>query len=144
MRTITGNLWDYFGNAEKYAVCITTNGFVKKDGTAVMGRGCAREACYRIPNLPTTLAAHIKKNGNVACYLKAGLISFPVKHAWYEDADPVLISKSAEWLQREAELTPHITYILPRPGCGNGKLKWENVKPLLVSLPDNVLVIAYE
>ena len=26
------------------AFCITTNGFIKKDGTCVMGRGCAKQA----------------------------------------------------------------------------------------------------
>jgi len=32
---------------------------------------------------------------------------------------------------------------LPRPGCGNGHRTWEEVKPLLDGLPDNVWVITW-
>lgn len=32
--------------------------------------------------------------------------------------------------------------VLPRPGCGNGRLTWEQVKPVIKFLPDNVWVIS--
>lgn len=65
------------------AICITTNGFVKKDGTCVMGRGIARQAAKRWPDLPKILGNHIKQKGNVVGVLleESGtkIVSFPVK-----------------------------------------------------------------
>ena len=46
-------------------ICITTNGFVKKDGCAVMGRGCAQEAKNRYPNINKLLGIHINTKGNI-------------------------------------------------------------------------------
>lgn len=87
MREIAGNLWKYYFPGS--VVCITTNGFVKKNGLAVMGRGCALEAARRIPALPSLLGKHIELHGNVPTWLVPDrLVSFPVKHNWYEEADP--------------------------------------------------------
>lgn len=151
MKEIVGNLWDSKFSTPDYVRIITTNGFVKKDGSAVMGRGCAREAVYRwpalsavpIPSLPMRLGAHIKARGNICAWMTTGLITFPVKHAWYEPADLELIGNSAVWLKREADNLRQKWFVLPRPGCGNGQLNWEDVKPLIKFLPDNVLVIDF-
>ncbi len=144
VREITGNLWSYYGKPG-YAVCITTNGFLKKNGEAVMGRGCAYEATQRIPGIALKLGEWISTQGNVPGRLQASppLIVFPVKHAWYEKADLHLIIESVAWLEKAASLTSGYKFILPRPGCGNGQLAWADVKPLLVCLPDNVLVIDF-
>src|SRR5262245_54818868 len=82
---------------------ITTNGFVKKDGKAVMGRGCAQEAERKFPNLPDALGSLIMVHGNVVNNLgwysldnrRFVLFSFPVKHNWWEKADLGLIERSA-------------------------------------------------
>jgi hypothetical protein len=60
-REITGDLWQLadFGHAD--AVCITTNGYVRRDGHAVMGRGCALQAAKRWPLLPKVL-------GDILCH----------------------------------------------------------------------------
>jgi hypothetical protein len=54
-----GDLWEFDG-----IIAITTNGFVKRDRTCVMGRGCAREAAVRFPELPHKLASRISAEGN--------------------------------------------------------------------------------
>ncbi len=144
MKEIKGNLWDYYGKPD-HVVLITTNGFIKKNGEAVMGRGCALEATYRFPGLAKELGEWIITNGNVPCWLRMDLATFPVKHNWFEFADLKLIAESCMWLKGVAQSTPHAnTYVLPRPGCGNGHLSWDKVKPLLADLPDNVLVIDFE
>ena len=144
MREIKGNLWNYFGKPYT-VVLITTNGFVKKNGEAVMGRGCAREACKRFPRLAEQLGDWIQKQGNIPCWLRENLATFPVKHNWWMKADPELIAESAKWLCDLAMNTlPDHTFILPRPGCGNGQLSWLDVKPLIDWLPDNVVVIDFE
>lgn len=141
MREIIGQLWDFYGKLNT-VVCITTNGTVRQDGAAVMGRGCALEASERFPEFRMALGHHIKRNGNVPMRLEGEmLITFPVKHNWFEAADLALIQKSAQWL---AGCDPAYTYVLPRPGCGNGRLQWRDVHPLIEFLPDNVWVISKE
>lgn len=148
MKEVYGNLWNYW-RKPNHVVCLTTNGFVKKDGNAVMGRGCAAEAVKRLPFLPGTLAKHIQQNGNKAGYLflpdstYGGIAAFPVKHNWFEKADLLLIAASTLWLHTQATLKPDWIFLLPRPGCGNGQLDYCDVRPLLVDLPNNVWVIDY-
>jgi hypothetical protein len=144
MKEVTGNLWTYPADVR----VITTNGTVKKNGECVMGRGCALEAVKgtqhngKWPGLPSILGAWLESEGNIPTYLGAcvtpatGMLwSFPVKHNWYEKADLALIRKSAEYLA--AFLTPtESRIVLPRPGCGNGGLRWEDVKPVLEPILD--------
>lgn len=145
MKEMKGNLWDYYNN-DRYLICITTNGFVKRNGDAVCGRGCAYEATQRIENFARILGERIQKLGNVAGVMQTepdewGVFVFPVKHRWWEEADKSLIVESARTLANHALQNPQTLYILPRPGCGNGRLQWTDVKPLIEFLPDNVFVI---
>lgn len=69
------------------AICITTNGFVKNNGCAVMGRGCAKEAADADPSLPRRLGTHLRANGPQVIILghwmgqrhSIPLVTFPVK-----------------------------------------------------------------
>src|SRR5271163_955499 len=140
------DIWVYH-NQPGNIVCITTNGFVKTNGQAVMGRGCALEAKQRFPDLPLRFGIYLKRQGNTAGYVFPSghayddkLLVFPVKHNWWETADLGLIAKSRTFLCGEAIHNPDIIYHLPRPGCGNGKLDWETVEPYLEILPNNVVV----
>lgn len=140
MIEIKGNLWEHVN--QESVICITTNGTVKNTGECVMGRGCALEAKIRYPNIARRIGDHIRAHGNTPFWVTSDLITFPVKHNWWEKADPQLILASANWLTEAANNLRQKWFILPRPGCGNGKLKWEDVKPLLLNLPDNVKVIS--
>ena len=127
---------------------ITTNGTVRGDGRAVMGRGCAREAAQRFPKLPRLLGERLRALGNrlhffsdVELGARYGLFTFPVKHHWADRADLALIAASVEALRRQ--LLASSTYVMPRPGCGNGGLRWAEVQPLVAVLPDNVLVVHF-
>lgn len=144
MKEIYGSIWVHFLTANHF-VCITTNGTVKKNGDAVMGRGNAKQATIVVPLIDRYLGGYLKANGNVPGYLTVltmpRIVIFPVKHNWWEDADRKLILKSCAWLVAEAERNPSNVYHLPRPGCGNGKLDWEkDVKRLVSDLPDNVFL----
>lgn len=144
MKEIQGELWDYYGKPD-HVVCITTNGTVKANGEAVMGRGCAAEAKERFKGIARELGGLIQSYGNNVMELRkreGPLLSFPVKHNWWEEADLKLIERSAGKLWVHADDSPEVNFILPRPGCGNGGLKWEDVKPVIEFLPDNVLVIS--
>lgn len=144
MKEIKGNLWDFRGK-DGYVLCITTNGTIKRDGTAVMGRGCALQAKNNYPGIAATLGRRLKYDGLKVVWLTTRLIAFPVKYEWHQKANLDLIKKSATELAREAANLRQNWFLLPRPGCGNGQRDWETeVKPIIENiLPDNVLVISF-
>lgn len=122
-------------------ICITTNGYIKKNGDAVMGRGCAYEATQRYPEIASLLGFGLKHNGNIVQHIYTDWIykrdrvyqdiyAFPVKHNWRDLADLKLIERSCQQLLELYEYrgTPRIA--IPRPGCGNGGLSWNVVKPV--------------
>ena len=137
MKIVKGDLWTYPADVR----IVTTNGTLRQDGTAVMGRGCACEAAQRFIMLPRELGDVIKKYGNhVALFSQYNLITFPTKHHWSEDSDVKLIELSMRELRKY--IRPRVRYVMPRVGCGHGRLQWEDVEPILSKLPDNVLVIS--
>ena len=141
MREITGELWDYY-KTEGNTICLTVNGTIKANGEAVMGRGCALEAKRHCPKIAAVWGKRLKDYGLKLMWLhEFDLFMFPVKYNWWEQADLELIGRSAADLARAAECEAG-NIILPRPGCGNGRLTWDVVKPVLVDLPDNVWVIS--
>ena len=145
MKEVKGDLWDF--HKQGHWICITTNGTVRKDGCLVMGRGCALEAALKWPSLSKNLGDLVKINGNIPFILSGiRLITFPVKHEWHERGGYWLISQSAERVKRMLEENPGITELyIPRPGCGNGKLEWNTVKPELEKIftDDRFIIISF-
>jgi len=165
MLEVQADLWDEVADAK----CITTNGFVKANGELVMGAGVAGQAQARYPLFPKVAGQAVKENGNIVMPFRRDeitgklyqwndsmikgkepdnnewFITFPVKHVWYDDADLELIERSAHQLM---ELVDHGAFqpiwkkvLLPRPGCGNGRLKWEDVKPVIEPILDDRIVV---
>ena|SRR6266478_100586 len=135
MKELTGDLWSF---QETGAWCaITTNGYVKGDGRCVMGRGVAKEAADRFPEIPRELGSAILTGGNHVHFLSHNLISFPVKHQWFERADMALIKRSAIELVRHATVLRLDAVYLVRPGCGNGHLDWASVKACIEKILDD-------
>lgn len=131
-----GNMWD--ANVDAYV--ITTNGFVKKNGELVMGRGCALEAKQKFPGIAKLLGYIVNKSGNVPVRLiKENIISFPVKHNWWEAADLKLIEESCMHILHLVDENEKVA--MPRPGCGNGKLDWSDVKPILEKYLDDRFIV---
>jgi hypothetical protein len=140
MKEVTGSLWVFPADIR----VITTNGFTKKNGEAVMGRGCALEAAKRYPDFPKLLGEMLRKVGNIPHNFyfserSEEIWTFPVKHAWYEKADLRLIEASAKYFADYFSHPEHADtrIVIPRPGCGNGQLRWEDVKPVLEPLLDD-------
>ncbi len=141
MREAHGNLWEIRCDLR----VVTTNGDVNARNRAVMGRGCAREAKERFPGLEYHFALLLRAHGNrVMRLLKpcpanggAALASFPVKYHWREEADLELISRSARQLVALADTFGYARVALPRPGSGNGRLSWEDVRPILAEILDD-------
>lgn len=113
-------------------ICITTNPDINAQGRLVMGRGCAEQAANKFNGLANHLACLVKEGGNHV-YEVTGhhLLTFPVKHHWKDRADTKLIQRSAQELADWAGAHNWPRVYIPRPGCGNGGLRWSVVKPLL-------------
>lgn len=125
--------------------CITTNGTINRFGHAVMGRGCALEANKRYKRLSKFLADRIERFGNrvhlFADIDSTDLVTFPVKHNWWETADLELIERSAVQLDILVNEYNYTRIALPMPGCGNGNLSWEEVLPVIGWLDDRFTLV---
>ena len=128
MRETTGNIWDYRGKA---VIVITTNGSVDRNGAAVIGRGCARQAIIFHPDLRERLGRLLREGGNHVHDVGNGLATFPVEETPWENPDPRLIARSAWELREMADQLGWREVIVPRPGCGGGGLDWRSIRPLL-------------
>lgn len=139
MREDLLDIWEVQADAR----CITTNGSVKSNGRAVMGRGTAKQATDRYPMIQLKLGKLITTQGLHVVVLQEPLptepvlVAFPVKYAWDELADLDLIQRSAVELRILADAKGWQTIVLPRPGCGNGHRKWSEVRPILQPILDD-------
>lgn len=147
MKEIRGDVMQLI-EGEFDALCITTNGFVKRNGECVMGRGIALTIKQRFPKVPFKLGTLINERGNhvhvIGKFKHGRLLSFPTKHHWREDSDINLIERSCYELEQFIDERGYTKVLLPRPGCGNGKLKWEHVKPVIERvLSDRVYIATF-
>lgn len=154
-----GNIWDHV--SEYDAVVITTNGFVKKNGEAVIGSGIALEAKNRFPWFALALGKLLKAYGNHVFMVEHPeywlheplLITMPTKPeygpnkipGWKAKSDIMLIMFSLGQLVRLVDEIGINRILMPRPGCGSGGLKWEDVKPIIKPyLDDRFTIMSYE
>ena len=144
MKEITGDLF----TQQADALCITTNGMVKTDGSCVMGRGCALTAKTKWPQIQQVLGGLLTKHGN-HCYIllrvgETDIVSFPTKNDWKMNSDISLIERSCQELKTLANIHSWQRIVLPRPGCGNGGLEWRDIRPVLEQyFDDRFSVISY-
>lgn len=142
MKELFGNLWALHDSGK--IIAITTNGTVTRDGLAVMGRGIARDARDRFPSLATRLAAHIiRYDLHLAYFPDLRLMCFPVKYEWKQEASLPLIRQSRNELEIVSRALDLPVYMV-RPGCGNGGLEWEVVRPIMAALPDRITIVEWE
>jgi hypothetical protein len=130
MKVIKDDIWNYY---KKGWIVITTNGFVKKNGECVMGRGIAKQARDKFPGFADKLGKQIKCYGNkVYCWMDEQIITFPTKHNWWETSDIKLIEESAKRLAETINIFDTLPKVyMPKPGCSNGRLKWVDVEPVI-------------
>lgn len=144
-----GNMWDVFGETDLFL--ITTNPIVRKDGAAVMGRGIAKEAATRYPEIQRSFGQLLENTNadrqgcNWICRVDWQDIGyFMVKDHWASHADLDIISRSTVSLIELLKDEELDRVDLNFPGTGNGKLKREDVLPIIEQLPDNVHVWEYK
>ncbi len=124
---------------------VTTNSTLRSDLSLVMGRGSALEATKRWPGIDRecgkAIADHFARNvvyGFLVVRPNFGI--FQVKKFWGDMAELGIIKISVEFLANYAGAYAGMEFRMNFPGIGNGRLKYEEVLPLLEKLPDNVII----
>ena len=136
MQESKGDLWSF--HEQGYWVVVTTNGDINKKGVCVMGKGVALEAASRFPDLPFRLAREIRRNGNVPVFFHdLRIITLPTKKFWWDKSDINLIASGLKYLSEQVVETTYMT----RPGCGNGRLNWEDVRPVCEEYLDERFIV---
>lgn len=167
-REIKADAWSIPGTD---AVCITTNGFISRQGRAAVGLGVAKTASERYPGINLTMAAQLKQHGHITQIIhqppgEPYLVSFPVKPdavindghnilsfkrrdyqigalvpGFYAKAQLAMIERSAAELVSLTNKMGWQQVVLPRPGCGAGELSWIEVSSLLSRYLDERFVL---
>lgn len=140
MREALGDLWAVDADAR----CVTTNGIVKGNGTLVMGAGIALQARQRFPGIARQLGKWVKENGNIPCYLpEFKIFSLPTKDDWRDDSKLDLIESSLRIIKDMVNDRGLDVIALPLPGCANGNLDWNDVKPILEAILDERFLVVH-
>ncbi len=126
----------------KNIILCTTNSIKRKDGTLVMGAGTAKTAAQKIPDLPKLIGNSIvaKEDYHIRIFMEHSVGCIQTKRFWGDPSPIDLVENSLVRLCIIATAMPDLNFHLPRPGCGLGGLKWEDVKKLAEILPDNCFV----
>ncbi len=141
------------------AICIPTNGIVKKSGEAVMGAGVAKLCAVKWPQTQYILGEFLTEGKNLPYQLgmvnKLGefwtkltvedknshicrVFSFPTKHHFKDNSDLELIKRSCQQMVIFATALKMDFIALPRVGAGLGGLSWENeVRPAISKILDD-------
>ena len=131
---------------KRVAICVTTNGVVKRDGKLVMGVGVAKQFRDRVDGIDTLLGMKVSKYGNHVYHVMKSktrrgyefdILSFPTKHDYRDKADINLIIQSAKRLVKWANLNDVDEVYIPSPGTGLGGLDKDLVYKALDGILDN-------
>lgn len=142
MHEAVGDIWAYAGQG---LIVITTNGSLTRDGRAIFGRGVARQAVQRFPEIAERLGALLARQGSHVFCLGGGILSFPVEETAWSLPDLRIIARSARELRDLADAHGWPRVVVPRPGCGGGGLAWQDVKPVLEPwLDDRFLLVSQQ
>ena len=143
----TGDMWSVYDTTDYFIV--TTNSYLRSDEALVMGRGIARQLKDKLPKVPYTFGSLIDHLGTYALVFinrpnACTLGAFQVKHHFADDATLALITMSTKTLAAFATQFKDYRYDINFPGIGNGGLAYDDVLPIIQTLPDNVHVWTFD
>ena len=154
MIEIKGDFWEH--EHQWLGIVCTTNTTLKNNGELVMGAGIAKDFAIRIPILPKLWGDKVKSGHKTVivtdmCGVDGNYepmyIALPTKHDWKLPSPEELVIQSCKEMLFLINSIARLELgngkiLMTRPGCGNGGLKWENVKPKLNFLDDRFTVIS--
>jgi hypothetical protein len=155
MQYATGNIWDYYDRGF-WAVIPTNHGWNSK-GYNVMGRGLAKQAADKFPDLPRQYGASNRRDARAQALMvfiiaDMRLIMFPTKAlnlaaphlSWKADSTLPMIEACSRYLREWIILRTtdsslraiggeHVDapVAIPLVGCGEGRLNRTDVLPIL-------------
>lgn len=133
------------GNNKRNIVLCTTNNTRNNKGHLIMGAGTAKTALSYVPELAETMGKLTNESADyfLRVFPLYGIGCLQTKRNWRDPSDILLVKESIIRLYMMAEIFPETSFHLPRPGCGNGNLVWDQVFPICKILPDNCYVWHY-
>lgn len=123
---------------------VTTCGVLKpSNGALVMGAGVAKQARDLFPGVDLDWGRwHNKYGQRVFLDRGRGLIAFPTKIKWRDPSPLERVVQSAVELQEIMDKYQVESVLMPPPGCGLGRLNWEqDVAPKLLDLLDDRVTV---
>lgn len=142
MKIVKKDLW-----ISRDSLILTSgNSFITKKGKLVMGRGAAKQARNKFPDLDWYLGNYIYSTcGHLGFYGVALDINqangvFQTKFHFKNNSTLEIIKQSVYVLNMFLESYPNLTVSMNYPGIGLGNLNEEQVYPVIVNLSNRVTV----
>jgi len=135
------SIWDY-AEDPKAKIFININGTIQRGNKLVMGRGNAKEAKDRLPNIALVIGRAIAENGLRVMYfeeIKLGV--FPTKAQWYLREDAKLVETSAEQLRHMADQNKWEKIVLGRSKNEDGGLEWKVIEEIFDKYFDERFIV---
>lgn len=155
MNEVVGNFWDYAKEHQPQVLVCTTNGVIKSDGKLVMGKGIAKDFSEYFPDLSGFWGFKISKQYKDNPELRKTLTYEPwpmrltskkllkgyrpivynlqTKTDLKKPSRIELVIASIIKLQEFCIKNRIQSVLMTRPGCGNGGLRWEDVRNYIPS-----------
>jgi O-acetyl-ADP-ribose deacetylase (regulator of RNase III) len=134
VREQTGDLWSFPADFR----VVTVNGGLDKSGYLIMGAGVALQARERFPGLARKLGGWVREYGSRVFLCKQeGIITLPTKRRHWELSDPPLIHRGLWQMVEVVNKFGIKSVVMPRPGCGLGKLDWGYMQPVCAQVLDD-------
>lgn len=111
-------------------VVVPTNTCKKKDGSAVMGAGLARDAALRYTDLAARYGESLTGGRAYLAVPERRLLLGPTKEDWRKPARMELVEKLLAKVKRWCDKNPNEAAAVPALGCGLGGLSYGFVREL--------------
>lgn len=147
--------WEEASSGNYDGIVCTINQMIKKDGCLIMGAGIAKQFAEKFPKLPEIWGDHVQNKQSYITTIftplnKLGyenqdkyVIGLPTKIHFAYNSDIGVIKNSCAVLRAGIEALGLQKVLMPKPGCGLGKLEWDNVKSEIESFlnSDKIVVV---
>lgn len=154
MIEVEGDFWELYKAPDVDLIVCTTNNIIKNDGSLVMGAGIAAQFKNFFKFVDFTWGKQIAKLDKDYLFMLDGprnvghnsiyLGALQTKRDWKDPSDIELIVNSCKKMNKICDLLGFKKILMTRPGCGNGGLKWAQVKNKLKFLDDRFIIVSNE